>query len=691
MRGERVPVALERVGRVSKSAPNEKIDHLADRAHMAVRPRWSGFVEQSADDVSELLVGRAAFVADSRERQFGVSDVQESSRLESARLPAAARQPLADQRPVRGCCDDDGRFARLEPGGEERRGRLGQVRAPAVDLHEMVGARLDAPTDTGLDSRRVAPARAACRLACNTPRAVARGDIEETTFAETVLRVAKAVAAHDDLHEVVQVVTDETTAITGAQFGAFFYNVVGLDGESYSLYTIAGVPRERFEKFPMPRNTDIFRPTFEGTGTMRIDDVTADPRYGRTAPYHGMPPGHLPVRSYLAVPVFGRSSEVIGGLFFGHARAGVFTSVHEKIAEAIAAHAGVAVEKAQLLAAERTARSEAEARADAALALEVVGDGIALVDDQGVVRLWNPAAETITGRRAAAVLGRPIGQAVAGWEQIALRIPIGDRAASTPVTLPLDTLKGREVWLSLYGIAFSGGVVYAFRDVTDRRRLESLREDVIATVSHELRTPVTAVYGAARTLRVQRPDEKATDELLQAIEVEAARLAALVDDVLLTSQIDANRISLVRTSIDPREAVEAATVGAASSQLHVDLDGAVAPASGDPQKLGQVLANLVENALKYGQAPVTVKARDLQRAVRFEVSDCGEGIPRDEQQRIFEKFYRRETHLDAGLRGTGLGLYICRELVHRMDGRIGVESSGAGTTFWVELPRHEAA
>src|SRR5581483_7313061 len=472
LRGERVPVALERVGRVSISAPNEKIDHLAERAHAAVRSGWCGFVEKSADDVSELLLGWAVLVADRYERQFGVADVQEFSRLERRGVPAAAGQPLTDQRPVRGCCDDDSRFVRLEPGGEECRGRLGQVDALAVDLHEMVAMRLGARTGTGLHCGRVAPPRAVCRLACNTPGAMARGDIEETTFAETVLRVAKAVAVHDDLHEVVQVVTDETTAITGAQFGAFFYNVMDLDGESYSLYTISGVPRERFEKFPMPRNTDIFRPTFEGTGTMRIDDVTADPRYGRSAPYHGMPPGHLPVRSYLAVPVFGRSSEVIGGLFFGHERAGVFTSVHEKIAEAIAVHAGVAVEKAQLLAAERSARTEAEARADAAVALEVVGDGIALVDDQGVVRLWNPAAETITGRRAAAVLGRPIGQAVAGWEQIALRIPIGDRAASTPVTLPLDTLKGREVWLSLYGIAFTGGVVYAFRDVTDQRRLE---------------------------------------------------------------------------------------------------------------------------------------------------------------------------------------------------------------------------
>jgi PAS domain S-box-containing protein len=518
---------------------------------------------------------------------------------------------------------------------------------------------------------------------------VAPGDVQQTTLAETLYRVAQAVAERDDLHEIVQVVTDESTAITGARFGAFFYNVVDRDGESYSLYTISGVPREHFEQFPMPRNTDIFRPTFEGTGTMRFDDVTADSRYGRNPPHNGMPPGHLPVRSYLAVSVFSRAGEVVGGLFFGHEEVGVFTEEHERIAEAIAAHAGVAIEKAHLLRAEQRARAEAEARAHAAVALDVVGDGIALVDEQGVVRLWNKAAETITGLRSGAVLGRPIGQAVTGWERIALQIPTADRSgAALPATLPLDTLTGREAWLSLYGIAFPGGTVYAFRDVTGQRRLESLRADVIATVSHELRTPVSAVYGAARTLRARGLDAETTDQLLDVIDLESSRLATLVEDVLLTSQIDAERITIAESAIDPRAAMEAATRGIETSRLRLDLGDVSGRASGDPDKLHQVLVNLVENALKYGRPPVTVRACETPRAIRFEVSDRGDGIAREEQARIFEKFYRLETHLDEGIRGTGLGLYICRELVRRMGGRIGVDSrQGHGATFWVELPR----
>jgi PAS domain S-box-containing protein len=509
----------------------------------------------------------------------------------------------------------------------------------------------------------------------------------ERTLGDVLARVAKAVAERDDLHEIVQAVTDEATAITGAQFGAFFYNVVDRDGESYSLYTISGVPRERFERFPMPRNSDIFRPTFEGAGTVRIGDVTADPRYGRNAPYYGMPPGHLPVRSYLAVSVLTRVGEVVGGLFFGHELPDVFTTEHERIAERIATHAGIAIERAQLLAAERAARAEAEARADAAIALQAVDDGVAMVDAHGIVRLWNRAAEAITGLRAGAVLGRPIGVAIPGWERVALQIPVDEPGATTtPTTLPLDTLAGREIWVSLYGIVIDSGTVYAFRDVTGRRELESLHADVIATVSHELRTPIAAVFGAARTLREREIDPATRDRLLEVIDTESTRLAGLVEEILLASQLDADRLTLTRTVVDAHAIVAAAVPRGA--EVVVEIADDTPPIAADPEKLRQVLANLIENALKYGRAPVAVRARGVRTRVRVEVSDSGDGVPRPEQLRIFEKFYRLEQHLHEGVRGTGLGLYICRELVHRMHGQIGVDSThGRGATFWVELPR----
>lgn len=171
---------------------------------------------------------------------------------------------------------------------------------------------------------------------------------EEARITETLHRIGLTLAAELDLEKIVQTVTDESTQITGAQFGAFFYNLVNERGESYTLYTLSGVPRSAFSSFPMPRNTQIFEPTFRGRGVLRIADVTKDPRYGNNAPYRGMPEGHLPVTSYLAVPVTSRSGEVLGGLFFGHREAGVFTTRHERLVEGIAAQAAVAIDNSRL-------------------------------------------------------------------------------------------------------------------------------------------------------------------------------------------------------------------------------------------------------------------------------------------------------------------------------------------------------
>jgi PAS domain S-box-containing protein len=183
---------------------------------------------------------------------------------------------------------------------------------------------------------------------------------EQAEIIETVNRVGQTVAAELDQHKLVQAVTDAATEITGARFGSFFYNVLDERGESYMLYTLSGVPRSAFAHFPMPRNTDIFAPTFKGEGTVLIPDVKKDPRYGKNSPYYGMPEGHLPVVSYLAVPVVSRSGEVLGGLFFGHPEEGVFTERAARIVEGLAAQAAVAMDNARLFDAAQRARAEAE-------------------------------------------------------------------------------------------------------------------------------------------------------------------------------------------------------------------------------------------------------------------------------------------------------------------------------------------
>ena len=189
---------------------------------------------------------------------------------------------------------------------------------------------------------------------------------EQSRVLEILNKVGSTVAAELNLDRAVQFVTDAATQLTGASFGSFFYNVIDAAGESYMLYTLSGAPREAFSKFPMPRNTAVFAPTFNGEGIVRSDDILKDPRYGGSAPHYGMPKGHLPVRSYLAAPVISRSGEVLGGLFFGHPEPGKFTDLSERLLIGIAAQAAITIDNARLFQAAERELAERR-RAEAAL------------------------------------------------------------------------------------------------------------------------------------------------------------------------------------------------------------------------------------------------------------------------------------------------------------------------------------
>ncbi|MGQ0503997.1 MAG: ATP-binding protein [Myxococcaceae bacterium] len=171
---------------------------------------------------------------------------------------------------------------------------------------------------------------------------------ESLQLLELINSTGQNLAAELKLEKLVQGATDAATQLCRAAFGAFFYNVINERGEAYMLYTLSGVDREAFAKFPMPRATAVFEPTFKGTGIIRSDDIVKDARYGHNKPHHGMPEGHLPVRSYLAVPVMSRSGEVIGGLFFGHPSVGVFTERDEKLVAGLAAQVAVSMDNARL-------------------------------------------------------------------------------------------------------------------------------------------------------------------------------------------------------------------------------------------------------------------------------------------------------------------------------------------------------
>ena len=384
-------------------------------------------------------------------------------------------------------------------------------------------------------------------------------------------------------------------------------------------------------------------------------------------------------RSLMLLPIAARGQS-LGVLTLGSREPERFDEHDLDLAQELAGRAAVAIDSAQLFRA-------VESRAQAAQALEFVGDGVFLVGRDGIIRLWNPAASRITGLAESDVAGAAASGALPGW-------PL-DQVGERPQTFPIDGPRG-ELWLSLTAAEFPHGTVYAFRDLTEERAVEQLKSDFVSTVSHELRTPLAAIYGAAMTLR--REDVVLGDEqregMLAVIASESERLARIVNDILLASRLDSGAASFDIGRADALE-IARAVLAAAETHLPTGIELALtAPAqdvhvAADPDGLRQVLVNLVENAVKYSPdgGRVELELEPTQGRVRFAVRDRGLGIPAAEHERIFEKFYRLDPNLSRGVGGTGLGLYICREIVRGMGGRIRVESDrGRGSTFSFELP-----
>ena len=398
----------------------------------------------------------------------------------------------------------------------------------------------------------------------------------------------------------------------------------------------------------------------------------------------------LAPRSYVTVPLTARG-EVFGSVTLVMAESGrVYGDDDAALAQELARHAAAAIDNARLYA-------EVERRSRAARALEAVGDGVVLVDRDGVIRLWNTAATTITGVPEDDTLGRKIEDVVHRWREIAPRIPVASQPGQ-PVraeTVPVE-FGGRELWISGSGVGFEEGTVYAFRDLTEERRLEEMKADFVATVSHELRTPLAAIYGSAQTIR--RTDielePETREQLLGVIASESDRLGTIVNDLLVAGRLDADQLPVTVEQCDPAELAATVLDSARTHlpenvELDLDVRERIPSVVADPGQLHQVLVNLVDNAVKYSPegGPVVLSVANGDGAIRFAVVDTGLGIPAAEHRRIFEKFYRLDPDMTRGIGGTGLGLYICRELVRRMDGKIWVESKpGEGSTFFVELP-----
>lgn len=340
---------------------------------------------------------------------------------------------------------------------------------------------------------------------------------------------------------------------------------------------------------------------------------------------------------------------------------------------------------------ERDLREEAERGGRASRSLAHIDDAVILLDLEGTIGYWNRAAEQLVGVSEEEALGRHLEVVV---PELATLQELLERNRDVTIA-PLARQDG-ERWLLARESRFAEGRVIVLKDVTAERQLERTRSDFLATASHELRTPLAAVYGAARTLRrADRPaNAELDDRLLAMIESESDRLKEIVEQILTSAEVDVGEIRLRRELIGLRELCESAIAAArarapdgvsfaleASDELTIEADQA---------RLRQVVINLLDNAAKYspggGVVDVSIEARPGAVAIR--ISDKGIGIPHEAQERIFEKFVRLDPQMKTGVGGNGLGLYISRELVALMDGRLRVESQpGEGSTFTVELPR----
>jgi signal transduction histidine kinase/CheY-like chemotaxis protein len=426
---------------------------------------------------------------------------------------------------------------------------------------------------------------------------------EETRILELLNKTGATLASKLDLHGLIGAVTNAGTELSGAQFGAFFYNQKSATGEVMTLYTLSGAPREAFDKFGYPRATALFAPTFRGEEVIRIGDVKKDPRYGQMGPHHGMPAGHPPVRSYLAVPVVARSGEVLGGLFFGHRDCDVFTARSERLIVGIAAQAAIAIDNARLY---EDAKRSADERA-------------ALLE--------------------------------------------AERGARTEI-----------------------------------ERVGVIKDEFLATLSHELRTPLNAVLGWAEIL-LSRTTESAdpyTRQGLETIVRNARAQTQLIEDLLDMNRIVSGKIRLDVQKLELAPIVEAAlesvqpSADGKSLTLRKMIDPNAGPVVGDPNRLQQVVWNLLNNAVKFTPkgGKIDVIVQRVNSHLEIIVHDSGLGMSAQFLPQVFERFRQADSSTTRKFGGLGLGLSIVKQLVELHGGTVRAESAGEGlgSTFIVSLP-----
>ena len=352
----------------------------------------------------------------------------------------------------------------------------------------------------------------------------------------------------------------------------------------------------------------------------------------------------------------------------------------------------------------RLAVSENARAAQLRAVIQSIGDAVVVCDVLGVVLLANPAAEALLGERLTeglvSILGAFDWPAGMAFEDLKVGESVELRALHPLAHEPDGSVADGWMELSVFPVlagedqmTASGGLILVARDVTDARNARDVRDAFLGILSHELRTPVTTIYGGSEVLarRAATISEDEKRAVYEDIRAEADRLYRLVENLLVLSrverqglQIEAEPVLLQR--LIPR-VVEAETSRWGDANFEMDLPAGLPPVAAEETYVEQVLRNLVANAAKYGgSGPVVIAARNGGATVKVTISDTGPGFPDGERKQLFELFYRSPS-LARTASGAGIGLFVCRQLIAAMDGRMwAANRDGGGAEFGFELP-----
>ncbi len=538
---------------------------------------------------------------------------------------------------------------------------------------------------------------------------------------ETLLRILTEVSASLDLDRAL----NRTLALLNDAIGAEQGTIMMLNPEDNLLHFRSGYGYlskvdTAQRGFTLKVGEGLAGWVVKNRTSVLVNDLNEDPRWVKA-----VSPGQQEHRSAVVAPLV-VGEDVIGALMVYHRQPNFFSSELLNLVQAIAGQVGVAINNANLYElirdqAERLGsmlRKEQEDASRSQAILEAVADGVLVTDTRNMISFINSSAERILSLNASQVITRPLedfvglfGKAAGSWMQTIhdwSDSPTSYEAGETYAE-QLALENGKIILVHLSPVILRKdflGTVSIFRDITHEVEVDRLKSEFVATVSHELRTPMTSIKGYVDVLLMGAAGALNESQLhfLEIVKNNAERLNILVNDLLDISRIEAGRVTLSTQPLDLRgiaEDVVADLLRRSQEEnrpmaISLDIQSTLPRVLGDAERVRQILDNLVDNAYHYTPENGTIKVHMyvLNEEVQVDVIDNGQGIPLEDQERIFERFFRGENPLVLATPGTGLGLSIVRQLVEMHHGRIWMSSSGVpgeGSTFSFTLPLYQAA